>query len=123
VLSHLIAERGLAQVCGFTDLDGSRPDAWRCIEEVQDAGKPADTTGLSLKDGGEGAAMNDAHSKGENEAVRRADRHLVDRADLSGAPGYWRPGPVRFEWLGSQRFLIQRLAPDSAVLRVENVKT
>ncbi len=36
---------GLAQVYGFTDLDGSRPDAWRYVEEVQDAGKPADATG------------------------------------------------------------------------------
>ncbi len=35
----------LAQVYGFTDLDGSRPDAWRYIVEVQDAGKPADATG------------------------------------------------------------------------------
>lgn len=35
----------LAQVYGFTDLDGSRPDAWRYVVEVQDAGKPADVTG------------------------------------------------------------------------------
>lgn len=35
----------LAQVYGFTDRDGSRPDAWRYLVEVQDAGKPADTTG------------------------------------------------------------------------------
>ena len=35
----------LAQLYGFTDLDGSRPDAWRYIVEVQDPGKPADTTG------------------------------------------------------------------------------
>ena len=35
----------LAKVYGFTDLDGSRPDAWRYIVEVQDAGKPADVTG------------------------------------------------------------------------------
>jgi NAD(P)-dependent dehydrogenase (short-subunit alcohol dehydrogenase family) len=35
----------LAQVHGFTDLDGSRPDAWRYLTEVQDAGLPADTTG------------------------------------------------------------------------------
>lgn len=35
----------LAQVYGFTDLDGSRPDAWRYITEIQDAGKRADTTG------------------------------------------------------------------------------
>ena len=35
----------LARVYGFTDLDGSQPDAWRYVTEVQDAGKPADTTG------------------------------------------------------------------------------
>jgi NAD(P)-dependent dehydrogenase (short-subunit alcohol dehydrogenase family) len=35
----------LAKIYGFTDLDGSQPDAWRYIVEVQDAGKPADTTG------------------------------------------------------------------------------
>jgi NAD(P)-dependent dehydrogenase (short-subunit alcohol dehydrogenase family) len=35
----------LAQVYGFTDVDGSRPDAWRYIVEVQDVDKPADTTG------------------------------------------------------------------------------
>jgi NAD(P)-dependent dehydrogenase (short-subunit alcohol dehydrogenase family) len=35
----------LARVYGFTDLDGSRPDAWRYLVEVQDPGKPADTTG------------------------------------------------------------------------------
>ncbi|WP_127500987.1 SDR family oxidoreductase [Actinoplanes solisilvae] len=35
----------LAQVYGFTDLDGSRPDAWRYLVEVQDAGLPADVTG------------------------------------------------------------------------------
>ena len=34
----------LAQVYRFTDLDGSRRDAWRHVE-VQDAGNPADTTG------------------------------------------------------------------------------
>ncbi len=35
----------LAQVYDFTDLDGSRPDAWRYIVEVENAGKPANTTG------------------------------------------------------------------------------
>ena len=35
----------LAQVYGFTDLDGSRPDAWRYMREVVDAGKPADAEG------------------------------------------------------------------------------
>jgi NAD(P)-dependent dehydrogenase (short-subunit alcohol dehydrogenase family) len=35
----------LAKIYGFTDLDGSRPDAWRYVSEVQDAGKPADVTG------------------------------------------------------------------------------
>jgi NAD(P)-dependent dehydrogenase (short-subunit alcohol dehydrogenase family) len=35
----------LAREYGFTDLDGSQPDAWRYLVEVQDAGKPADVTG------------------------------------------------------------------------------
>ena len=35
----------LARVYGFTDLDGSQPDAWRYLVEVQDRGKPADVTG------------------------------------------------------------------------------
>ena len=35
----------LAKIYGFTDLDGSQPDAWRYVPEVQDAGKPADVTG------------------------------------------------------------------------------
>ncbi|SCL14389.1 SDR family oxidoreductase [Micromonospora inyonensis] len=35
----------LARVYGFTDVDGSQPDAWRYIVEVQDAGRPADVTG------------------------------------------------------------------------------
>ena len=35
----------LAKVYGFTDLDGSQPDAWRYIVEVQDPGKPADAAG------------------------------------------------------------------------------
>jgi NAD(P)-dependent dehydrogenase (short-subunit alcohol dehydrogenase family) len=35
----------LAKIYGFTDLDGSRPDAWRYVSEVQDAGKPAGVTG------------------------------------------------------------------------------
>ncbi|HKS17078.1 MAG TPA: SDR family oxidoreductase [Planctomycetota bacterium] len=35
----------LAKVYGFTDVDGSRPDCWRYLKEVQEAGKPADTTG------------------------------------------------------------------------------
>ncbi|RWQ63699.1 SDR family oxidoreductase [Mesorhizobium sp.] len=40
-----LSSGGLAQVYGFTDLDGSRPDAWRYVPEVQDAGKPADVRG------------------------------------------------------------------------------
>ena len=35
----------LAQIYGFTDTDGSRPDAWRYLQEVQDVGKTADATG------------------------------------------------------------------------------
>ncbi|MET9497991.1 SDR family oxidoreductase [Streptomyces sp. NPDC006552] len=40
-----LSSGGLARLYGFTDLDGSRPDAWRYLVEVQDAGKPADVTG------------------------------------------------------------------------------
>ncbi|MEU5369982.1 SDR family NAD(P)-dependent oxidoreductase [Streptomyces sp. NPDC005951] len=35
----------LAQVYGFTDVDGDRPDAWRYLTEIQDPGLPADVTG------------------------------------------------------------------------------
>ncbi|MCW2862288.1 MAG: short-chain dehydrogenase [Actinoallomurus sp.] len=35
----------LAREYGLTDVDGSRPDAWRYLVEVQDAGRPADVTG------------------------------------------------------------------------------
>ncbi|EQD88175.1 NAD(P)-dependent dehydrogenase (short-subunit alcohol dehydrogenase family) [Saccharopolyspora erythraea NRRL 2338] len=40
-----VSSGGLAKVYGFTDLDGSRPDAWRYCLEVEWAGKPADVTG------------------------------------------------------------------------------
>jgi NAD(P)-dependent dehydrogenase (short-subunit alcohol dehydrogenase family) len=40
-----LSSGGLAKEYGFTDLDGSQPDAWRYMVEVQDAGKPADATG------------------------------------------------------------------------------
>ncbi|MFB7505655.1 SDR family oxidoreductase [Streptomyces broussonetiae] len=40
-----LSSGGLARVYGFTDLDGSRPDAWRYLVEVQDTGRPADVTG------------------------------------------------------------------------------
>jgi NAD(P)-dependent dehydrogenase (short-subunit alcohol dehydrogenase family) len=36
---------GLAREYGFTDLDGSAPDCWRYLVEVQDPGRPADATG------------------------------------------------------------------------------
>lgn len=35
----------LAREYGFTDVDGSQPDCWRYLAEVQDAGLPADPTG------------------------------------------------------------------------------
>jgi hypothetical protein len=35
-----LSSGGLAQVYGFTDVDGSRPDAWRFIDD----GRPADVT-------------------------------------------------------------------------------
>ena len=40
-----LSSGGLAKVYGYTDLDGSRPDAWRYMVEIQDVGKPADATG------------------------------------------------------------------------------
>jgi NAD(P)-dependent dehydrogenase (short-subunit alcohol dehydrogenase family) len=40
-----LSSGGLAKVYGFTDLDGSQPDAWRYLVEVQDPGRPADITG------------------------------------------------------------------------------
>jgi NAD(P)-dependent dehydrogenase (short-subunit alcohol dehydrogenase family) len=35
----------LAKHYGFHDLDGSQPECWRYLVEVQEAGKPADATG------------------------------------------------------------------------------
>jgi len=35
----------LAHEYGFTDVDGSQPDCWRYLVEVQEAGLPADPTG------------------------------------------------------------------------------
>ena len=43
--SQTLSSGQLAQAYGFTDVDGSRPDAWRYMVEVQDPGKPADVTG------------------------------------------------------------------------------
>lgn len=40
-----LSSGGLAPEYGFTDVDGSAPDAWRYIAEVEQAGKPADVTG------------------------------------------------------------------------------
>ena len=40
-----LSSGGLAQVYGFTDTDGTRPDCWRYIVEVREAGLPADDTG------------------------------------------------------------------------------
>jgi hypothetical protein len=35
----------LAPVYGFTDTDGTQPDCWRYVTEVQDAGRPAGDRG------------------------------------------------------------------------------
>jgi NAD(P)-dependent dehydrogenase (short-subunit alcohol dehydrogenase family) len=40
-----LSSGGLAKEYGFDDLDGSRPDCWRYMAEVVDAGKPPDATG------------------------------------------------------------------------------
>jgi len=40
-----LSSGGLAKAYGFTDVDGSQPDCWRYMVEVQEAGKPADAQG------------------------------------------------------------------------------
>jgi hypothetical protein len=40
-----LSSGGLAKEYGFTDVDGSQPDCWRYMVEVQDPGRPADATG------------------------------------------------------------------------------
>ncbi|WP_312116375.1 SDR family oxidoreductase [Brevibacillus reuszeri] len=42
---HSVSSGQLAQAYGFYDLDGSQPDSWRYMVEVQDAGKPANASG------------------------------------------------------------------------------
>ena len=41
-----LSSGGLAREYAFTDLDGSQPDAWRYLVEVQDAGLPPDPVGF-----------------------------------------------------------------------------
>jgi hypothetical protein len=40
-----LSSGGLAKVYGFDDVDGSRPDCWRYMDEVMERGMPADATG------------------------------------------------------------------------------
>jgi NAD(P)-dependent dehydrogenase (short-subunit alcohol dehydrogenase family) len=40
-----LSSGGLAREYGFTDVDGSQPDCWRYMVEVQDAGLPPDPDG------------------------------------------------------------------------------
>jgi NAD(P)-dependent dehydrogenase (short-subunit alcohol dehydrogenase family) len=42
---QVLSSGQLAGVYGFTDADGTRPDCWHYIVEVQDANLPADDTG------------------------------------------------------------------------------
>ena len=37
-----VSSGGLAREYGFTDIDGSRPDIWRYIEEIREPGLQAD---------------------------------------------------------------------------------
>jgi NAD(P)-dependent dehydrogenase (short-subunit alcohol dehydrogenase family) len=39
-----LSSGGLAREYGFTDVDGSAPDAWRYLTEIEHAGRPADVT-------------------------------------------------------------------------------
>jgi NAD(P)-dependent dehydrogenase (short-subunit alcohol dehydrogenase family) len=40
-----LSSGGLARIYGFTDLDGTRPDCWRYMAEVVEAGAPAGDSG------------------------------------------------------------------------------
>jgi len=40
-----LSSSGLAQIYGFTDIDGSQPDCWRYIKEIIEQGKPANVSG------------------------------------------------------------------------------
>jgi NAD(P)-dependent dehydrogenase (short-subunit alcohol dehydrogenase family) len=42
---QLLSSERLAGVYEFTDLDGSRSDAWMYVSEVRDAGRPANVSG------------------------------------------------------------------------------
>jgi hypothetical protein len=39
----------LAPIYGFTDIDGTRPDCWRYVVEVQDRDLPADDSGTGSR--------------------------------------------------------------------------
>ncbi len=39
-----LSSGGLARVYEFDDVDGSRPDCWRYLKEVQEPGKSADAS-------------------------------------------------------------------------------
>jgi NAD(P)-dependent dehydrogenase (short-subunit alcohol dehydrogenase family) len=40
-----LSSGAIAKTYGFDDIDGSRPDCWRYMVEVQEPGRPADVTG------------------------------------------------------------------------------
>ncbi len=42
---QVVSSGQLAPIYGFTDIDGTQPDCWRYVVEVQDKGLPADDTG------------------------------------------------------------------------------
>ena len=42
---EVVSSGQLAPIYGFTDTDGTQPDCWRYVVEVQDPGLPADDTG------------------------------------------------------------------------------
>ena len=42
---HVLSSARLARTYGLTDIDGTQPDCWRYVVEVQDPGKPATEVG------------------------------------------------------------------------------
>jgi hypothetical protein len=41
----VVSSAELARIYGFTDTDGTRPDCWRYLVEIQDPGRPATEAG------------------------------------------------------------------------------
>ena len=80
----------LAQVYGYTDVDGSRPDAWRYMVEVMDAGPAGRRDRLPLSRGADdlqrgdlGAPVGEAALRGSQETSARRGTRTPRRSPWS----------------------------------------